>query len=97
MRVLTLTGSFYSEANTLFCWQILGVLLMKNVTLKKAGILSAAIGLVTLSVPAQAAMDTADLITEIQATAAVGLTIGAAICMVLASLYVIKVAKRMLA
>ena len=70
---------------------------MKNVTLKKAGILSAAIGLVTLSVPAQAAMDTADLITEIQATAAVGLTIGAAICLVLASLYVIKVAKRMLA
>ena len=69
---------------------------MKNVTLKKAGFLSAAIGLVTLSVPAQAAMDTTNLVAEIQSTAATGLVIGGAICMVLASLYVIKVAKRML-
>ena len=57
---------------------------MKNVTLKKAGILSAATGLVTLAVPAHAAMDTTDLIAEIQATAATGISIGAAICMVLA-------------
>ena len=71
---------------------------MKNVTLKKAGILSAVSGLMSVAVPAQAAaMDTTDLVAEIQATAAIGLTIGAAICMVLASLYVIKVAKRMLA
>ncbi len=71
---------------------------MKNVTLKKAGILSAATGLVTLSVPAQAAaMDTTDLVAAIQETAVVGLAIGSSICMVLASIYVVKIAKRMLA
>ena len=70
---------------------------MKNVTLKKAGILSAATGLVTLSVPAHAAMDTTDLVAAIQETAVVGLAIGSSICMVLASIYVVKIAKRMLA